>query len=318
MSLAQGLKQGWLHCKRLRWLAAVKLTVIGQYDVRERLQQYAFLVRLDRPIGTLLLLWPTLWALAIAGNGHPNQWVLLVFVCGVILMRSAGCAINDFADRHIDIHVARTQLRPLVTGKVSPKEALAVFGLLSLCAFLLVLTMNSLTIQLSFVAVLLAASYPFMKRFHHLPQVHLGLAFGMAIPMAFAAELDTVPKVAWLLFIANLLWTMAYDTMYAMADREDDIKIGVKSSALLFGDADRVIIAVLQVMMLLTFLLVGRELDLSVWYYLGLAVAAILALYQQLMIVYRVPEYCLAAFLNNHWSGAAIFAGLMLHYLFLF
>jgi 4-hydroxybenzoate polyprenyltransferase len=281
---------------------------------RERLTQYALLVRLDRPIGIFLLLWPTLWALIIAGNGRPSPLVLFVFVAGVVLMRSAGCAVNDFADRKIDPQVARTRERPLASGRITAAEALLVFVILSLSAFGLVLLTNKLTLMLSLAGAALAATYPFMKRFHHLPQVHLGAAFGWAVPMAFAAETGGIPKVAWLLFVATVLWATAYDTMYAMADRDDDLKIGVKSSAILFGDADRVIIAVIQVMFLLAMFLVGRELQLSGWYYAGLSVAAALSVYQQLLIVYRVPEFCFRAFLHNNWVGAAIFAGLLGHY----
>jgi 4-hydroxybenzoate polyprenyltransferase len=279
-----------------------------------RLRQYALLVRLDRPIGIFLLLWPTLWALTIAGDGRPNPLVLFIFVTGVVLMRSAGCAVNDFADREIDPRVERTRMRPLATGQVTPLEAVAIFVTLSLAAFSLVLLTNRLTILLSIAGGALAASYPFMKRFHHLPQVHLGIAFGWAVPMAFAAETGEVSKVGWLVFVATVLWTTAYDTMYAMADRRDDLRIGVKSSAILFGEADRLIIGIIQVMFLLAMFLVGRQLGLSAWYYAGLAVAAGLSAYQQLLIIHRVPEYCFRAFLENNWVGAAIFAGLLAHY----
>jgi 4-hydroxybenzoate polyprenyltransferase len=282
--------------------------------VLARLKQYALLVRLDRPIGIFLLLWPTLWALIIAGDGRPSPLVLFVFVAGVVLMRSAGCAVNDFADREIDPRVERTRMRPLATGQVTPLEAVAIFVTLSLAAFSLVLLTNRLTILLSLAGAALAASYPFMKRFHHLPQVHLGMAFGWAVPMAFAAQTGEVPKVGWLLFVATVLWTTSYDTLYAMADRRDDLRIGVKSSAILFGDADRLIIGIIQIMFLLAMLLVGRQLSLSAWYYAGLAVAAGLSAYQQLLILHRVPEYCFRAFLENNWVGAAIFAGLLAHY----
>ena len=209
--------------------------------ILERLEQYTLLTRLNRPIGSLLLLWPTLWALWIAAEGWPDPLVLFVFVCGVFLMRSAGCAINDFADRDIDPHVARTSQRPMATGRISTKEALAVFAGLSLTAFILVLFMNQLTIYMSFVGVALAASYPFMKRFHYMPQVHLGAAFGWAAPMAFTAQANEITAITWLIFMATVLWATAYDTMYAMADREDDLKIGVKSTAILFGEADKII-----------------------------------------------------------------------------
>ncbi|MBC8210809.1 MAG: 4-hydroxybenzoate octaprenyltransferase [Gammaproteobacteria bacterium] len=279
-----------------------------------KLKLYAQLVRLDKPIGIYLLLWPTLWALAIAGEGGPDLWVLFVFVCGVVLMRSAGCAINDYADRHIDLHVARTRERPLTSGKISEKEALQVFTVLALLAFLLVLTLNTFTICLSIVGVLLATSYPFMKRYHYLPQVHLGAAFGWAVPMAYAAQTGEVTRITWLLYIATLLWTVAYDTMYAMVDRDDDIRIGAKSTAILFGEADRLIIGMLQVLFILTLWLIGQELKFLPVYFGGLIVASLLLAYQQAMIAYRLPEYCFQAFLHNHWVGAAIFGGIMGHY----
>ena len=230
-------------------------------------------------------------------------------------MRSAGCAINDFADRDIDSMVERTRNRPLATGKISPKEALMVFVALSLAAFALVLTLNSLTIFLSIIGVALAATYPFMKRVHYFPQVHLGAAFGWAVPMAFTAQTaDFPPPVAWLLFVATILWATAYDTMYAMADRNDDLKIGVKSTAILFGEADRLIIGILQVLLLLDLVLIAWQVDLGVFYYLGLAAAVGFAVYQQRLIADREPKYCFEAFLNNNYFGMAIFLGLVLHY----
>jgi len=280
----------------------------------QKLKLYSELVRLERPIGIYLLLWPTLWALAIAGEGGPDLWVLFVFVTGVVLMRSAGCAINDYADRHIDLHVARTKDRPLTSGKISSKEALMVFVVLSVLAFLLVLTLNSYTIYLSFGGIVLAATYPFMKRYHYLPQVHLGAAFGWAVPMAYAAETGAVTKIAWLLYIATLLWTVAYDTMYAMVDRDDDLKVGAKSTAILFGDADRGIIGFLQLLFIVTLWLIGQELEFSPVYFIGLIVASLLLAYEQLMIVNRLPEYCFHAFLHNHWVGAVVFFGIMGHY----
>ena len=218
--------------------------------MKERLIQYARLMRLDRPIGIYLLLWPTLWALWIAGEGSPDALVVFVFIAGVTLMRSAGCVINDYADRNFDPHVERTRNRPIAAGRIKPKEALALFAVLCLLAFGLVLLMNRLTILLSLVGVMLAATYPFMKRYTHLPQVYLGAAFGWAVPMAFAAQTGTVPKEAGLLFVATVLWATAYDTMYGMVDREDDVKIGVKSTAILFGDSDRVIIAIIQILLI--------------------------------------------------------------------
>jgi len=280
----------------------------------EKLQLYAELIRLQKPIGVYLLLWPTLWALAIAGKGAPDAWVTLVFVAGVFLMRSAGCAINDYADRHVDLHVARTRDRPLTSGRISEKEVLLVFAVLSLLAFLLVLSLNRFTILLSIGGILLAASYPFMKRFHYLPQVHLGAAFGWAVPMAFAALTEQVPKQAWLLYVATLVWTVAYDTMYSMVDREDDLKIGIKSSAILFGDYDRLMIGLFQFLFILTLYLVGIDLEFSALYNYALVLAGLFLIYEQLLIVYRLPEYCFRAFLHNHWVGAIVFAGIMGHY----
>jgi 4-hydroxybenzoate polyprenyltransferase len=283
-------------------------------EILQKLKLYAQLVRLDKPIGIYLLLWPTLWALAIAGEGAPDGWVLFVFVCGVVLMRSAGCAINDYADRHIDCHVARTCDRPLTSGKISSKEALLVFAALAGLAFLLVLTLNSYTIYLSLGGIVLAATYPFMKRYHYLPQVHLGAAFGWAVPMAYAAQTGSVNRITWLLYIATVLWTVAYDTMYAMVDREDDLKVGAKSTAILFGDADRVIIGILQFLFIATLWLVGQDLAFSGIYFVALIFAAILLAYEQVMIFYRIPEYCFQAFLHNHWVGAVVFFGIMGHY----
>lgn len=283
--------------------------------IRGRAYQYALLMRMNRPIGIYLLLWPTVWALWIAGKGYPDTWVTLIFVLGVVLMRSAGCVINDYADRDFDPHVNRTRNRPIASGKVQPKEALILFATICLVAFTLVLTMNSLTIYLSMAGVILAAIYPFMKRYTYLPQVFLGLAFGWAIPMAFAAQTGEVPVVAWLLLTATVLWATAYDSMYAMVDIEDDLKIGVKSTAILFGDADKIIIGSIQILFLVTMLIVGNKLDLGVFYYAGLIIASCLAAYQQYLIRNREPEGCFRAFLNNHWFGAVIFAGLVLHYL---
>ncbi len=282
--------------------------------IKDKLRVYAQLVRLDRPIGIYLLLWPTLWALAIAGEGAPDPWVLFVFVTGVVLMRSAGCAINDYADRDIDRHVARTRERPLTCGKLSPKEALLVFAVLSLAAFLLVLTLNPLTVKLSLVGVLLAAIYPFTKRYTYLPQVFLGAAFGWAVPMAWAAETGSVSRITWLLYLATLLWTVAYDTIYAMVDREDDLKIGVKSTAILFGDADRLIIGILQGLFVVTLWLVGVDLEFSWVYFAGLLLASGLLVYQQSTIAAREPQACFRAFLHNHWVGAVVFFAIELNY----
>lgn len=277
----------------------------------DRLNAYARLIRLDKPIGIFLLLWPTLWALWIAAEGVPHLYVLAVFVAGVFLMRSAGCAINDYADRDIDGHVERTRNRPLASGAITPKEALAVFGILALIAFALVMTLNGLTRMLSIGGLLLAASYPFMKRVHFLPQVHLGIAFAWAIPMAYSAQTGLLPSsTGWLLFFAAILWTTAYDTMYAMADREDDLKVGVKSSAILFGDTDKLMIAFLQATVLFTLYLVGEAEQLGSMYYTGLAAAAIFALYQQFLIRNREPTDCFRAFLNNNYFGLTIFLGI--------
>ncbi len=278
-------------------------------EFAEKLILYAQLIRFDKPIGTYLLLWPALWALAIAGNGAVDGWVLFVFVCGVFLMRSAGCAINDYADREIDLHVTRTRERPLTSGKISPREALAVFAILGLIAFLLVLTLNSLTIWL-----LLAVSYPFMKRYHYLPQVHMGAAFGWSVPMAYAAQSDSLPKMAWLLYVATLVWAVAYDTIYSIVDRDDDLRIGVKSTAILFGDFDRLLIGLFQGLFVVAMLLVGIDLNFSAVYFVALAIAILLLVYQQFLINDRVPEHCFIAFLNNQWVGAIIFAGIMGHY----
>jgi 4-hydroxybenzoate polyprenyltransferase len=283
--------------------------------LRDRAYQYYLLTRMHKPIGIFLLLWPTLWALWVAAEGFPDWYVLIVFVVGVFLMRSAGCVINDYADRNFDPLISRTRERPIAAGRVKPREALILFAILCLFAFAFVLTLNPLTIKLSVIGVVLAAVYPFMKRYTHLPQVVLGMAFGWAIPMGFAAQMGVVPKVAWLMYVVNIVWSMVYDTMYAMADREDDHKAGVKSTAILFGDADRVIIALLQGMMLLGLVLLGQQLELGTAYYLGITVAMGLGLYQQYLIRDRQPARCFAAFLNNNWLGAAIFVGLALSYL---
>jgi len=280
-----------------------------------RLGYYARLIRLDKPIGIFLLLWPTLWALWIAAKGIPDTNVLVVFVLGVILMRSAGCAINDYADRDIDPHIERTSTRPLAAGQISTTEALVIFVLLALSAFALVMTLNPLTRWMSLGGVLLAASYPFMKRYHYLPQVHLGIAFAWAIPMAFTAQTGELPPpTGWLLFIAAILWTTAYDTMYAMADREDDIKIGVKSTAILFGEADKLIIAVLQLLFLLGIILLGQAAKLGWPFYTALGVASIFALYQQFLLRLRDPQDCFRAFLNNNWLGMILFIGIVVDY----
>lgn len=280
-----------------------------------RLWPWLQLMRLDRPIGTLLLLWPTLWAVWIAGAGNPSARTIIVFTLGVIVMRAAGCVINDYADRNFDGHVKRTQARPLATGALRGRDALMLFAGLMVIALILVLMLNRFTFYLAFGGAALAIIYPFMKRFTFLPQLFLGAAFAWAIPMAFAAETETLPAAAWLIFVAKLLWTVAYDTQYAMCDREDDLKVGIKSTAILFGEADRLIIGVLQVLTLWPLWLLGRGLDFGWTWYLGLAVAAGLFVYQQWLIRDRQPEGCFRAFLNNQWVGAALFAGLWLQYL---
>ncbi|MES9872934.1 MAG: 4-hydroxybenzoate octaprenyltransferase [Candidatus Sedimenticola sp. 6PFRAG7] len=284
-------------------------------SIGERLKRYAALIRFDRPIGTLLLMWPALWALWLAGEGNPPWDVVVIFMLGTFLMRSAGCAINDYADRHIDGHVKRTAGRPIAAGLVSPKEALGVFVALSLAAFVLVLLLNWQTVLLSVVALLLAAIYPFMKRYTHLPQLVLGMAFAWAVPMAYMALTENVPPNAWLLYVATVIWALVYDTQYAMVDREDDLKIGVKSTAILFGDYDVVMILLLQLSMLGLMMMIGIKEELTLFYFLGLTVAALLVAYQQMLIRKREPAGCFKAFLNNNYLGMAIFAGLLAHYL---
>jgi 4-hydroxybenzoate polyprenyltransferase len=283
---------------------------------KDRWYQYYLLTRLHRPIGIFLLLWPTLWALWIAAQGFPDPLILTVFTLGVVVMRSAGCVINDYADRKFDPHVLRTRDRPIAAGKVGAHEALALFGVLCLLAFGLVLLMNRLTVLLALGGVVLAAVYPFTKRYTQLPQVVLGAAFGWAVPMAFAAQSGQVPQVGWLLFTVTVVWATAYDTLYAMVDREDDLKIGVKSTAILFGDADRAVICVLQLMVLLGLWMAGNLVQLGLFYHLGLLVAAGLIVYQQYLIRDRKPRKCFQAFQNNTWFGAAVFAGIALDYLY--
>ncbi|HBR98054.1 MAG TPA: 4-hydroxybenzoate octaprenyltransferase [Gammaproteobacteria bacterium] len=279
-----------------------------------RLQQYALLVRLHKPIGILLLLWPTLWALWIAADGFPGWTLFLVFFTGTVLMRSAGCAMNDYADQHIDRHVSRTRERPLTSGRISAAEAVGVAIVLAFCAFLLLFLTNYTTLLMSIVALALATIYPFSKRFTHLPQLFLGAAFSWGIPMAYTATETPLDKTTWLLFIASVLWALAYDTMYAMVDRKDDLKIGVKSSAILFGEADVPIIVTTQLMMLATLALVGQQEGLSQYYFGGLLLALCLAVYQFFLIRNRAPSKCFDAFLNNNYFGMVVFAGIFLHY----
>lgn len=272
------------------------------------------LIRFNKPIGTLLLLWPTLWALWIAAEGIPDYQLLAIFVGGTFLMRSAGCIINDLADRKFDGDVARTSARPLVTGAVSVPEAITALIVLCLLALVLVLFTNPLTIALAVAAVGLTATYPFMKRFTHWPQVVLGAAFSWGIPMAFAAQREALPPALWLLFIANLLWTVIFDTKYAMVDRDDDLKIGIKSTAVLFGDADRLVIGVLQLMCLLALYLAGLRFELGLYYKLSLLVVAGLFAYHQYLIRQRDRDACFRAFLHNNWVGLSIFVGIVAHY----
>ena len=290
------------------------MQVGGSAPAPSRLSLYLDLIRWSRPAGTYLLLWPTLWALWIAAEGLPSTRNLVIFVLGVILMRAAGCVINDFADRNFDGHVERTRNRPMAAGKVSSREAWILFAMLVAVSFGLVLLTNAATVWLSFGALALAACYPFMKRFTFYPQVVLGAAFSWGMPMAFTAETGALPAAAWLLFIANLLWTVAYDTYYAMADREDDLKIGVKSTAVLFGNADRVIILSLQVAALLCLALAAARFELGLYFHLGLVVAAGCFAWQFHRTRDRSPARCFAAFLHNHWAGLAILIGIVLEY----
>jgi 4-hydroxybenzoate polyprenyltransferase len=281
----------------------------------ERLSAYAQLMRLDRPIGTLLLLWPTLWALWIAGGGRPDPYIVAVFLAGVFLMRSAGCVINDYADRDFDPHVERTRSRPLASGRVSPAEALALFALLGFVALALVLTLNRPTQLFAVFGAVLAASYPFLKRYTHLPQLGLGVAFSMGVPMAFTAHQGTVPPEGWWLMAANLLWVVAYDTMYAMTDRADDMRVGVKSTAILFGRRDRLFVALFQAGAVVLLWQVGNVAGLGGYFRGGVVCATLFALYQQYLIRARAPTACFTAFLNNTWFGAAVWAGIVLAYL---
>ena len=284
--------------------------------LRERLDLYERLMRLDKPIGILLLLWPTRWALWLSAYGRPDWRVVWIFVLGTVLMRSAGCVINDLADRHIDPHVARTKDRPLAAGKVSKKEAVMLFLLLSLCAFCLILPLQNLkVIGLSVVALFLAATYPLTKRFFAIPQAYLGIAFGFGIPMAYAAHLDAVPRVAWYLLLANVFWAVAYDTEYAMFDREDDLKIGIKTSAITFGRFDVAAVMLCYALTLGLLGWVGSILHLGRYYHVGLGVAGALAAYHFLLIRQRDPARCFKAFMHNNWLGASIFAGIVLDYL---
>jgi 4-hydroxybenzoate polyprenyltransferase len=285
-------------------------------NVLRHYSRYARLMRLHRPIGIWLLLWPTLWALWLASAGHPDPKIFLIFVIGTIVVRSAGCVINDFADRNIDPHVERTADRPLARGEVSPAEALILFVALMLIALGLVLNMNRLTLLLAAGGGAVTVIYPFTKRFLSTPQFVLGIAFAWGVPMAFAAQQGQVSRVGWLLFLAAVIWVVVYDTQYAMADRNDDLKIGVRSTAILFGDLDRVFVGGLQLLLLASLYLVGRSAELGIWYYGGLGAAALFGLYQQILIRDRDAGRCVRAFLNNAWLGGSVFVGIALDYLF--
>ncbi len=282
---------------------------------KERLYQYYLLMRMDRPIGTWLLLWPTFWALWIAAEGIPPLVNIIVFALGVFVMRSAGCVINDYADRHIDKHIERTKNRPITSGMVSPQEALWLFASGILIAFILVLFLNWYTILLSSVALLLAAIYPFMKRHTYYPQIFLGMAYSWAIPMAFAAQLNYIPDVVWILYPVTILWIVSYDTMYAMADRREDLKIGVKSTAIVFADNDKMIIGLLQLCFTLGLFFVAWLVQGGPFFYIGIGISVIFSIYQQYLIRDRDEKKCFQAFLNNHWLGMVIFIGIFLNYL---
>ena len=279
-----------------------------------RLQLYLRLVRLDKPIGTLLLLWPTLSALWLASGGVPDWQLLVIFTLGTFLMRSAGCAINDFADRDIDKHVKRTAERPLTTGRIQAWEAVTIAVVLALLALLLIIPLNALTKQLAVAAAVIAATYPYFKRFFAIPQAYLGIAFGFGIPMAFAAVQNTVPPVAWVLLVANVFWAVAYDTEYAMVDRDDDLKIGIKTAAITFGRFDVMAVMLCYVMTLALIMVSGWQFGLGVWFHAGLLVAAGMAAYHYTLIRDRDRMRCFAAFRHNNWLGAAIFAGIALDY----
>ena len=295
--MAEHKNRLWQSLRRILWVKPVL---------------YAQLIRLDKPIGWLLLLWPTLWALWLANNGKPTLHLLVVFVMGVFLTRSAGVVVNDLVDRDFDRFVERTKDRPIATGRVSQTEAIMVIAVLGISAFLLVLTTNRLTVLLSIFAVCLTLLYPFMKRYTYLPQVFLGFAFSWGIPMAFAASTNGVPAITWLIFATNMLWVLIYDTIYAMVDREDDLRIGLKSTAILLDDADRLIIGIIQVMFVAALFSIGQQTGLGTTYYIALLLATVLLTYQQYLIYDRTPEKCFKAFLNNNWVGLIIFSGIVL------
>ena len=315
-----GVELGERIAARWRWFAyRVRFHPFATNELPQILatfRDYIALTRLDRPIGIWLLLWPTLWALWLASRGHPSGRLFSIFVAGTVLMRSAGCAINDYADRSFDPHVKRTQERPLAAGRISTIEALVLFAGLSLTALGLALQLNKTTLLYAVAGAALAVTYPFIKRFLSVPQLYLGITFGWGIPMAFAAQLETVPRVGWLLLLANVLWVTVYDTMYAMVDRDDDVAIGVRSTAILFGNSDRHILALLQAMTLLALYLVGQIMRLGTWYHAGLIAGGIFFLHHLWLIRHRERQACLQAFLNNNYFGMCIFLGIALDYQF--
>lgn len=286
------------------------------YRLARRVQEYLRLARLDRPIGIWLLMWPMLWALWIAGHGRPDPKVLIIFLLGTVTMRSAGCIINDFLDRKIDPHVRRTRDRPLAARRMGPVEALVLFALFSAASLALAWQLDALTIRYAFIGALLAVSYPLLKRFFPLPQFYLGLAFGWAVPMAFVAQMGGVPRLGWVLFVTAVLWAVIYDTLYAMVDRDDDLKIGVRSSAVLFADMDRLLIGTMQAIMLFALMLIGQQLKFGNWYLASVVAVAVFFVFQQWLIRNREANACLRAFLNNHYVGMAIFIGILLEYVY--
>ena len=282
--------------------------------VAKKARNYAFLLRLHRPIGIYLLLWPTLWALWIAAEGPPSLGILTIFVLGTIMMRSAGCVINDYLDRRVDGKVTRTKERPIVTGVITPKEALVTFVVLVLFSTSLVLLTNKLTVLLAVIGLFLATTYPLTKRFSYLPQFHLGFAFSWSIPMAFSAVLETVPKIAWSLFLTAVIWTVAYDTFYAMADKKDDIQAGIKSLSILFGEEDVIATAILQTIFVIFLVIIGQNLELMYPFYVGLGLVSVSFMYQHWLITSREDFKCLKAFENNNFVGGIIFCGIAMSY----
>jgi len=273
-------------------------------------------MRLDKPVGIWLLLWPELWALWIAGAGRPQPRILIIFLVGTVVMRSAGCVINDFVDRNVDPYVKRTRDRPLAARRMGPREALVLFGVLIAIALALALQLDAFTLKLACIGAALTISYPFLKRFFPLPQFYLGLAFGWAVPMAYMAAAGSLPRVAWVLFVTAVLWACIYDTLYAMVDRDDDVKIGVRSSAILFADMDRLIVGIMQAMMLFALMLVGRTMEFGRWYLAGVVTAGVFFLYQQWLIREREPAKCFRAFINNQYVGLVVFVGILLEYVY--